>query len=109
MHRKFGFKAAIILILLAPFGACMAFSFGKSNLGFSGYPSHSCIAPSEPYKPFSFNDEWELNNYKNEIESYNRDLEEFIGCITDYVAAAKNDIEVITNKANEAVHEIEYL
>lgn len=85
-----------IMFILSFFGnAAMAYVFGGSNLGFLGYPKHSC---SQPYKPFQFTSQSQVN-------MYNADLEVYFNCIDSYVENAKNDIDRIIEAANEAISE----
>ncbi len=85
--------AAIFCSLIA--STAYAMVFGGSNLGIFGYPKHTC---TKPYKPFQFQSEYELENFKNE---YSRSID----CIKEYVANADNDIKPISESANEAVDE----
>jgi len=103
------FPRVLIAVALLTVGFPI-FSFGLviggSNFGIFGYPSHECNPPySKPYKPFSFNYQWEIDQYNSEVEIYNRELQEFLDCIDEYVNNAKNDIERIREKANEAINE----
>lgn len=86
------FSLMLIFLLAAP---SQAFVLGETNFSFAGYPDHTC---SEPYVPFSFSDQFELDNFK-------RDVEEYRDCIKKYVEAAKLDKERITEKSNEAVEQ----
>ena len=38
-------------------------------------PSHSC---SKPYKPYEFNDQYELDRFRGEVESYKQCIENFV-------------------------------
>ena len=40
-----------------------------------------------------------------EVESYNYQLESYLGCIREYVDNAKNDIERAKEAANDAINE----
>lgn len=73
----------------------MAIVFGGTNLGFLGYPKHTC---SKPYKPYSFSGQYE-------VESYTHQYENFIECIKTYVENARNDISRIRESSNDAVSE----
>ena len=75
-----------------------AFVFGSSNLGMFGYPDHTC---TKPFKPYSFDSQYEVDNYNLEVQMY-------VDCINDYVEAARNDIDRIVEKANQAVSEARY-
>ncbi len=66
--------------------------YGSSNLSFSGYPDCRCYEPSPPYS----NDKWAWDNFKSEVAEYER-------CVRNYVEAAANDQEDISEKANDAI------
>lgn len=74
----------------------LALVFGGSNLGIFGYPDHTC---SKPYKPYSFTAQWEVDQFNSELTAY-------YSCIDEYVENAKNDIDRIIEKANEAVDDV---
>ena len=77
--------------------------FGGSNPGsIAGYPSHKCTKPTEPYKPCSFNSQWEVDSYNSEVNSYNSELQQYSDCINEYIENANNDIELIREKIQEA-------
>ncbi len=99
----------IVLGLLLTCTSAGAIVFGGSNLGFMGYPSHTCgFKPTKPFKPSSFTYNWEIDNYNMEVESYNSRQHEFISCLQEYLDNAKNDIERIQEKMNEAVDVANY-
>ena len=85
----------VFTLLLFPTMYAKAMVYGGSNLGLFGYPDHTCVAP---YKPYSFTSQEQLDSYKWEFE-------EFTDCIREYVDNAKNDIERIKIKANNAIDE----
>jgi hypothetical protein len=58
-------------------------------------PSHSC---SKPYKPYQFDDEWELQRFKDDVES-------FRSCIEEFVDEQNNAIRNHRNAADEAIDE----
>jgi hypothetical protein len=68
---------------------------GGTNFGILGYPEHSC---RKPFKPYQFNDQYELDNYRDEVQAY-------IDCINEYVENAGNDIERIKESAESAIGE----
>lgn len=80
------------LFLLCPISCAIV--FGGSNLGFSGYPSHTCYKPTRPWS----NDEYSWQRYKSDYTSY-------IDCMRDYLDNASNDIQRIKEKMQEAVSE----
>jgi len=84
----------------------VAIVFGGSNLDIFGYPSHTCSPPySKPIKPYTFNDQWEIDSYNSKIRNYNSEMESFRNCIQDYVDNAKNDMERIKENANAAIND----
>ncbi len=96
---------ALSFLFLLP-SVAFAIVFGGSNLGFMGYPDHSCTTPySKPIKPYRFNDQWEIDQYNSRVSSYNYELETYMGCIDEYVENAKNDLKRIKEKANAAIAE----
>lgn len=98
---------AIAFLVFMPTNAS-ALVFGGSNLGFMGYPSHNCIKPSEPYKPYSFNSQWEIDAYNNEVDSYNSEFKQYARCIEEYIENADNDIKRVKEKAQEAIDSYNY-
>ena len=79
---------------------------GPSNLGMFGYPQHNCSPPySKPYKPYSFDSQWEVDNYNAEVEAYNYEIGIYFDCINEYLEAANNDIKRISERMDEAIDE----
>ena len=65
-----------------------------SNFGtFNGYNSFSCF---KPYPPNQNSSESDIRNYKIEMNI-------MIDCIQNYLNAAKNDIDTIKQKMQEAI------
>jgi len=58
-------------------------------------PSHYC---SKPIKPYSFNDQWEYDQFLAEVE-------EFKACIDDFVQEQQDAIEVHQDAIEEAIDE----
>ena len=85
-----------------------AMIFGGSNFSITGYPSHSCMKPTKPYKPYSFNSQLEIDSYNTEVEFYNSELEQYLSCIDEYIENVNNDIKRIKEKAQEAIDEANY-
>jgi hypothetical protein len=79
--------------------------FGGSNLGYSGYPSHSCTKPMKPFKPYSFNSQWEIDSYNSGVNLYNMQLRQYSNCIQEYLENANNDIKRIKEKSQDAINE----
>ena len=88
-------KIILIVIIFIISKSLSAIVFGGSNLGLFGYNSHTC---SKPYRPYEFNSQYDVDNYKYEVNSY-------ISCIEEYLDNAKNDIKRIQEKMNEAIDE----
>ncbi|QSX33129.1 hypothetical protein JYB87_15585 [Shewanella avicenniae] len=98
---------SILLVLLFPLST-YAVVFGGSNLGFRGYPSHSCSKPTKPFKPYSFNSQWEIDSYNSDVELYNSQLQQYLSCIDEYIENANNDIKRIKEKGQAAIDEANY-
>jgi len=58
-------------------------------------PSHYC---SKPFKPYSFNDQWEYDQFLAEVEDYK-------ACIDDFVEEQNEAIEAHREAAEEAIEE----
>lgn len=58
-------------------------------------PSHSC---SRPYKPYQFNDEWEVQRFESEVQRYKQ-------CIEDFVEEQEDEIQNHRDAAEEAIDE----
>lgn len=58
-------------------------------------PSHDC---SKPYVPYQFDSEWELDNFKSEVEDYKR-------CLSDFVEEQEEAIQAHSEAAEEAIDE----
>jgi hypothetical protein len=58
-------------------------------------PSPSC---TKPYKPYKFNDQYEITNFKNQVEEYRQ-------CINDFVEEQNNAIVNHRHAAEEATSE----
>jgi hypothetical protein len=87
-------KIIIISCLLLMFASTAWARFGSSNMGVMGYPEPRCYQPNKPWG----DDRWAWERFKSEVEEYE-------GCIRDYVDAAKNDQDEIADKANAAIRE----
>jgi len=57
--------------------------------------SPSC---SKPFKPFQFNSQWEVENFKSEVERYKR-------CISEFVEEQYEAINRHQQAADEAIEE----
>ncbi len=58
-------------------------------------PSHSC---SKPYKPYEFNDQYELDRFWSDVESYKQ-------CIEDFVEEQNHAARKHKDAAEEAIDE----
>jgi hypothetical protein len=98
------------LLITGSWNMASAVVSGGSNLDNFDYPSHSCSKPqksSRIFKPHSYANEWEVEQYNSEVRNYNAKFEKYAECIRKYVDNAKNDMERIREKANEAIAEAE--
>jgi hypothetical protein len=78
--------------------------YAGSNLGWSGYPDHSC---SEPFyistKPSSFTSQSEVDNWNNQVRDYNSQMNAFRTCINRYIKNGTSDIQEIREKQEDAI------
>jgi len=58
-------------------------------------PSHSC---RKPFKPYKFNSEWEIQQFKDEVERYKR-------CISDFVDEQNEEARNHQQAAEDAIEE----
>lgn len=98
-------RSPFLLIAVLMSVNAFAVVFGGSNLGFGGYPDHSCYKPSKPFKPYSFDSQWEVDIYNQKVDSYNSELGIYLDCINEYVDNAGNDIERIKEAVSNAISE----
>ena len=91
-------KSRIILlaVILCVFSASVGYSFAKSNL-IGSYPSFSSkvFTPRPPLGK----DEYSVSRYKAEVDKYIEKYE-------DYSMGAKNDLDDIDRKLNQAEREV---
>lgn len=58
-------------------------------------PNHSC---NKPYKPVSFDDEWQISAFKTEVDLYK-------DCIEEFVEEQEDAIRNHKQAADEAIEE----
>ncbi len=58
-------------------------------------PSHSCMKPSKPY---SFNSQWEIDSFKDDVDRYKR-------CISDFVDEMNDAAQHHQDAASDAIDE----
>jgi len=58
-------------------------------------PDHDC---TKPYKPYTFSSQWEIENFRNEVEDYKR-------CIAEFVEEQKDAIHNHTQAIDDAIDE----
>ena len=93
---------AVRLVTLACFATLLALA-GDFVLADSWQPSHSCYEPTKPTKPFSLDDEWEIERYNRAIDQYNNEVEEFRDCIQSFVDEQNEAIRQHRSAADDAV------
>ena len=73
------------------------YSLSFNSLGFAdSYSiSHSCL---KPYKPYKFEDEYELERFKGNVEEYTQ-------CIDDFIEEQNDEAQEHLNAAEEAADE----
>jgi len=79
-------KIPVMLILLLIYIVSNADSFT---------PSHYCIKPTKPYE---FTNQWQVDNYDNEVQRYKM-------CIIDFIDEQNNAINNHINAKNDAIEE----
>lgn len=92
MNKFCALAGAVILIISC--GRSHVDSEMPSNFDAAGYPRHRCRQPVPPYS----DDPLDRKFFQEALEQYRQ-------CIREYARAAKNDCELIKEKANEAVEE----
>jgi len=91
----------ISIFVFVASGECIV--IGDTNLGILGYPDHTCgYPPTKPIPPFS-DDRFSVESYNSRVRSYNIEIDTFYYCIKRYLDAAKNDIERIKEKMQDAI------
>jgi hypothetical protein len=58
-------------------------------------PSHSCMKPTKPYE---FTDQWQVNNYKNDVQRYKN-------CIIDFINEQNDAVNNHIDAKNDAIEE----
>jgi hypothetical protein len=103
MYRRTAlFLVSMSFSMLAP-----AAVTGGTNLGaLLNYPGHSCRKPVKPVKPDSFNSQWEIETYNQQVGTYNSDVPLYASCIKTYFENAKNDIKRIEEKMDRVAAEV---
>lgn len=76
--------AAIVILLIS--GSTQADIFS---------PSHSC---RKPYKPYKFTSQWEVTQFKNDVDRYK-------SCISEFVEEQNEEAQHHQDAANEAIEE----
>jgi len=71
----------------------------------SWQPSHSCYEPTKPSRPYSLDNEWEINRYNSALRSYNYDVEEFRTCIENFVSEQESAIRNHKYAAESAIND----
>lgn len=68
-------------------------------------PSHRCYKPSKPFKPYSFQSQWEIDNYNNQIDIYLMNVETYKLCIKKFINNQEDEIQNHTNAIDKAIKE----
>lgn len=55
-------------------------------------PSHYCVEPSKPIKPYSFDSQWQLDSYNDEVRNFNYDVETYKSCIDSFISDQEDAI-----------------
>ena len=90
------------LVTLACFAILLALA-GDFVLADSWQPSHSCYEPTKPSRPYSLDDEWEIDRYNRAIDQYNYEVEEFRDCIQRFVDEQNGAVRRHSSAADDAI------
>ncbi len=98
-------RLALVSIFVFVSSDAISAETGRSYMGISEYPSHTCSAPSKLIEPDSFNEQGEVDKYNVKVDNYNSQIRTYIDCIEEYIDVAENDIKKIRKKMTEAINE----
>ena len=77
-----------------------------SNLA-DGYPEPACgERPEVPERPEKFETEEAIVEYNAKVDAYNVAMERLVECVHAYVANAKEDMEQVRKRAEEAIRSL---
>ena len=77
--------------------------YGGSNLGWSGYPDHSCSEPFYMSAKPSFTTQDEVDDWNYQVRDYNSQMEGFRTCINEYIEDGNNDMKRIKEGQEDAI------
>ncbi|HBM2960883.1 TroA family protein [Klebsiella variicola] len=93
-------KFALFALLSLPFSAS-AIVMGGSNLGFSGYPEFSEIAPTPPYS----DDQYAWDSYRREVADYAEKAKQYLEDSNSDMKRIQEAQQDAIQKANDVVEE----
>ena len=93
-------KFALFALLSLPFSAS-AIVMGGSNLGFSGYPEFSEIAPTPPYS----DDQYAWDSYRCEVAEYAEKAKQYLEDSNSDMKRIQEAQQDAIQKANDVVEE----
>ncbi|HBS7745631.1 TPA: hypothetical protein MAR74_002312 [Klebsiella pneumoniae] len=93
-------KFALFVLLSLPFSAS-AIVMGGSNLGFSGYPEFSEIAPTPPYS----DDQYAWDSYRREVADYAEKAKQYLEDSNSDMKRIQEAQQDAIQKANDVVEE----
>ncbi|EMM8813400.1 TPA: hypothetical protein ACXEP4_004838 [Klebsiella pneumoniae] len=93
-------KFALFALLSLPFSAS-AIVMGGSNLGFSGYPEFSEIAPTPPYS----DDQYAWDSYRREVAEYAEKAKQYLEDSNSDMKRIQEAQQDAIQKANDVVEE----
>lgn len=93
-------KFALFALLSLPFSAS-AIVMGGSNLGFSGYPEFSEIAPTPPYS----DDQYTWDSYRREVAEYAEKAKQYLEDSNSDMKRIQEAQQDAIQKANDVVEE----
>lgn len=73
--------------------AALLYSIAPSVSADMFQPSHNC---TKPYKPYQFNNQWEVDSFNDDVRRYKQ-------CINDFVREQNDAMQAHQDAAEEAV------
>jgi hypothetical protein len=89
-------KISLVLLLLSSFNAFSENIVVDTNSG--------CSFNTEiPKKPIQFTKYYSLDEYNDDIENYNKNLNKYIGCVSDFIDALNTKMDEIESIGRKEV------